>query len=136
MSPAIFEGFVPAEVHEHYDANDVYTGKTVVRRESEWDDDGRASALGLAAWEAMRCPSCRNYDTLVPIPTATRHVTWEEHGDRKAEVVQYRCITCGAIDVVRRDFTKKHEKKEPVPGHAAPADGRIFLAHPIDAEED
>lgn len=86
------------------------------------------------AWEAGQCPSCLNWDALEPLPQATRDVTWEEHGGRVARVHQYRCIYCGAADLIRRDFHKAHEKDESTPGHASPSDGRIFVARP--PEED
>lgn len=86
------------------------------------------------AWEGGKCPNCGNYDALVPIPRATRDVTWAEHDGRVARVLQYRCIFCGAADLIRRDFHKAHEKDEPVTGQALPGDGRIFRPQP--PEED
>lgn len=44
------------EVHEHYDAGGVFTGTTVITRESLWDDESRGRALRLAEYEANLCP--------------------------------------------------------------------------------
>lgn len=79
------------------------------------------------AWEAGKCPNCGNFDSLVPLPTDLRHVTWEQHDGRKVEVIQYRCIACGAADLIRRDWMKDHEKDEPSKGHFAEIDGRMFV---------
>lgn len=53
-----FDGWEPRQVHEHeYDE----TGRlirTVVVRESEWDDDERAWMLGLALREDGECQRC------------------------------------------------------------------------------
>lgn len=85
-------------------------------------------------WEAGQCPSCGNYDTLVPLKSDLRHVTWGQHEGRKFEVLQYRCLACGAADLVKRDWSTAHEKDKPVPGHYAEADGRMFIAHPLTEE--
>lgn len=85
-------------------------------------------------WEAGRCPSCGNYDTLVPLPRATRHVFWAEHDNRNIEVAQMRCVTCGAMDILRRDFNAKHEKDKAIPGTAIAADGHMFSARPLPKE--
>jgi hypothetical protein len=126
---------VPAETHEHYDADGVLTGTTVVQRESEWTDLARERALALGVWEASRCGSCGNYGTLVMLPSETRHVTWEDHEGRKVEVYQMRCLTCGAMDLLKRDFAKAHEKDKPKPGQAMATDGHTFTARPIDEED-
>lgn len=52
-----FDGWEPAEVHEHtYDGDRLI--RTVVTRESEWDDDQRAWMLGLAERESAECKRC------------------------------------------------------------------------------
>lgn len=104
---------------------------TVVTRESEWDERSLNRALGLAEHESNRCPSCRSYDSLVPIPNETRDVAWAEHDGRKAQVLQFRCIACGAADLVKRDWHKKHEDDAERTGVAKPADGRFFIATPL-----
>ncbi len=45
------------EIHEHVDAKGKVTGKTVVYRESMWDDDSRDRALALTMYEDGVC-SC------------------------------------------------------------------------------
>ena len=42
-------------MHDHYDANDVRTGYTVVERESPWDDETRARAVALTDYESSFC---------------------------------------------------------------------------------
>lgn len=44
-------------MHEHFDANDIRTGYTVVTRESAWDESSRGRALRLAEYDASFC-SC------------------------------------------------------------------------------
>lgn len=58
----MFDGWVPREVHETYavdpadpDAEPVRTGYVVVTRESEWDDNTRARALGWVQYEESIC---------------------------------------------------------------------------------
>lgn len=107
---------------------------TVVEREPEYDDYTRSRVMALLAWEAGRCPKCRSYDSLVPLPKELRHVTWEEHNGRKVEVAQVLCVVCGAADLVQRMWSERHAKDKPIPGQAAPADGRQFVAYPADEE--
>lgn len=90
--------------------------------------------MALQVWEARRCPTCHNYDSLVLLPDDTRHVTWDEHGGRKFEVAQYRCLACASSDLVKRDWNTAHEKDKPTTGSYSPGDGRMFVAKP--AEED
>lgn len=78
------------------------------------------------------CPRCGQYGTLVDFPKAKRHVTWAEHDGRVIEVKQYRCLTCGASDLIQRDTRARHEKTAPQPGQASPMDGRLFAASPAE----
>lgn len=54
---------MPREVHEHFDADGVLTGTTVVTRESMWDEASRGRALRLAEFE-------RNIDRETGLPIA------------------------------------------------------------------
>lgn len=90
--------------------------------------------MAFETYEASRCPNCHNYDCLVPLKRDTRHVTWEEHDSRKFEVVQYRCLACGAGALIERDWRAQHEKDKPVTGQASPADGRLFVTRPLTEE--
>lgn len=99
-------------------------------RESDWNKYAQTSAIALLAHESRRCPSCRNWDALEPLPSETRHVTWADHGGRVAEVVSFRCVFCGAADIVKRDFAEKNKDYKTVKGTAAPGDGRMFAARP------
>lgn len=52
----MFDGWVPAEVHTHYDAEHNVTGYTTVERESVWTDETRARATLLVDSEDLICP--------------------------------------------------------------------------------
>jgi len=54
----VFDGEPSTEIHEHYDVDGNSTGRTVVTRQSDWDADARAWALGLAMREAAECRRC------------------------------------------------------------------------------
>jgi hypothetical protein len=108
---------------------------TTVTREPEFDDYTQSQVMALAAYEAGQCPNCHNYDCLVPLKTDTRHVTWAQHGGQKFAVLQYRCLACGAADLIRRDWSTQHEKDKPVRGQALAADGRMFVSRPLTEEE-
>ena len=58
MPLPVFDGAPSTEVHEHYDAAGNLTGRTVVTRESDWDADARAWAIGLLMREAAECKRC------------------------------------------------------------------------------
>lgn len=102
-----------------------------MRRESEWTPRAQSRALALAAYDAGKCPGCGNYETLVPLPSAERHVTWDDHDGRVVAVRQFRCVTCASAQLVQRDFAERHKDHKPVAGHAAPGDGRMFAATPV-----
>jgi len=87
--------------------------------------------MAYLLWESRRCPTCKNYDSIVEFGPALRDVTWEEHGNRVYRVHQYRCLACGASDLIQRDWMRKHEKDEPLAGQSAAADGRMFAARPL-----
>ncbi len=45
-----------------------------------------------------------------------------------------RCLTCGAMDTLRRDFATKHGDDKAMPGQSLPADGHMFSARPLPKE--
>ena len=106
---------------------------TVVTREPEFDDYTRSRILALAAWEARRCSTCGNYESLVPLKTDLRHVTWPD-GEVFA-VDQYRCLACGSAEIIKRDAAKAHEKDKAITGQFAWADGRMFVARPVVSDD-
>jgi hypothetical protein len=87
------------------------------------------------AYEGKQCPTCGNYDVLVPLPDETLHYRWDEHSGQKIEIGQYRCLACGAADVIKRMWAERHEKDTSIPGHADAKDGRLFMARPVIDEE-
>ena len=106
---------------------------TVVTREPEFDDYTRSRILALAAWEARRCSTCGNYESLVPLKTDLRHVTWPD-GEVFA-VDQYRCLACGSAEIIKRDYQSDHEKDKPTRGQFAAGDGRMFVARPVVSDD-
>lgn len=91
--------------------------------------------MALLAYEARKCPTCGNYDTIVaadPPETGPARVTWPD--GRSMDVRQWRCLACGSVDLVRRDYMATHEKDPTMPGHAAHGDGRLFSAKPAEGE--
>ena len=103
---------------------------TVVTHEPEFDDYTRARILALAAWEARQCSACGNYESLVPLKNDLRHVTWPD--GQVFAVEQYRCLACGAADLIKRDWQNDHENDKPQRGQFAAGDGRMFVSRPFD----
>lgn len=77
------------------------------------------------------CRSCGNFDTIIPVPTAERHVTWDEYGGRVMDVHHFICLACGSAQLIERDFTERNAKTKPAPGQASPSDGRMIVATPL-----
>lgn len=91
---------MPREVHEHFDPDGVLTGRTVVTRESEWDDETRDRVLALAAYEDMLCAcGCG-----LPIG--------EAHTKQPFIVDTVTCHAGRALERKRRDDQKKAEEDE------------------------
>lgn len=55
MTPRELGGWVPAELHQHFDNDDQPTGYTIIQRESRIDDLDRSDLLALAQYEAETC---------------------------------------------------------------------------------
>lgn len=87
--------------------------------------------MALMAYESQLCPSCKNYGTLVPLPKALRNMRWDEYGERRFEVAQFRCLACASADAVKRDWSERYANTKPVTGQAAPGDGLMFAATPL-----
>ena len=135
MSPSRFDGVEPGESHEFRDREghpcamaDAWS--VVVTREPEWDDYTRGEALADLEVDLARCSECGVEGAVVAVPAATRHWTW---GDgRKFEVTSYRCLSCAALDTVKRDATAEAEKHKAVRGVYAPLDGLRLVVRPVD----
>lgn len=128
VSPRRFEGWEPTETHKHYDADDTYTGKTIVTREPEYDDNTRSRLMALVAWDARCCTTCGNYDSLDP-QGATGHTVTAPDG-RVFEVEIYRCITCGVEQWARRQWGEEHKNDKPNATGNLAADGLNWVAQP------
>lgn len=130
MTPRELSGWVPAERHEHFDAEGNLTGYTVVIRESRIDDADRASLLGLAMFEDQVCrcgfhPSIADDDDNTFTPEARK------------------CPVCAGEAQWSRMLSDEDEKASKAaphapPGAPRPSDGRYpymrFLS-PAEAEK-
>lgn len=96
MSLRRFNGWEPDETHIHYNADGVETGRTVVTREPEWDDEQRMIALAMESYEANICPGCGSH---------YQHSMDDQVG-RLVEHRKIKCLDCEAIAVVQQ----KHHK--------------------------
>ena len=105
----------------------------MVTREPEFDDYTRSRIFALMQWESRQCSTCGNVDSLVPLKNDERNVAWPD--GRTYVVEQFRCLACGAADLVRRDFQEAHKDDKPVKGVAAAGDGRRFVARPVDKSQ-
>lgn len=103
---------------------------TVVTRESEWNKYAQDSAIALGLYESRRCPSCHNWDALVPVNSVKRQVPSADGTVRHVEVASLRCAFCGVADGVKRDAVMAHKDVEPVRGEPFWADGLMYAARP------
>jgi hypothetical protein len=113
---------VPTEVHEHFDADGVLTGTTVVTRESAWDDTTRQRAIDLYRYENDLCrcgcgrPASESYN-----PQAVYKV---DH---------FVCSAGRAIEQVRRRDQEQAKKDKKPEGWN---DGRHYYAEPVTGGND
>jgi hypothetical protein len=107
-------------VHEHFDANGVLTGTTVVTRESVWDDTSRERALALTAYEAGTCKcGCGQ-----PIERA--------YDKKQAYTVHhFTCQAGRAIDLVRHREAEEADRLNKPDGWNA---GRHYYVEPVEAD--
>lgn len=85
-------------MHEHFDADGNLTGRTVITRESMWDDESRGRALRLAEYEASLCPcGCG-----LPAAIAT--------SPSPMVVDTFTCYAGRALEAQRRADQDAHEK--------------------------
>lgn len=102
MSPRRFDGWEPQEIHEHFDAEGVKTGHTVITREPEWDDESRGRALRLAEFEAGLCPcGCGLQMSVSHDKTAVMRVE------------SFTCVARRAITIHERNERDKHKDAKP-----------------------
>lgn len=100
----------------------------MIHREPEWDDYSRAEAIGLVLDERRTCSKCGLIDCYEALD-ATTHIGWDD--GRKYTVKQFRCLGCGALELVQRDTDKKHGEVEKVPGRYHPGDGLRMTVEPM-----
>lgn len=108
-------------MHEHFDAEDNFTGSTVITRQAEWDDESRELAMADSYLDAKACPGCGN-DLEVSLQPGH---SWDVDEDTV-------CYACAALTTVRRDSQKDHEKESPVKGKPMFLDGRIHTVRLFD----
>lgn len=107
---------------------------TVVTREPEYDDFSRSQIFALMAWESRICPSCRNFDTLVPAGKDERTAITPD--GRVFEVQMHRCLACGVEELVRREWREVHKDDRPSDTGALASDGLLFIARPEKEDTD
>ena len=113
---------MPAEVHEHYDADGNPTGTTVITRESPWDESSRERALALHLYETGLCkcgcqrPAAEAYDP--------KQVYLVDH---------FTCVAGRAIEIAKkRDAEKAKREKLPDDWNL----GRHYYAEPVKGGDD
>lgn len=90
-------------MHEHFDVEGNLTGRTVVTRESMWDDESRGRALRLMEYEAGLCPcGCGLRADVVNSPNPMR-------------VEKFTCYASRALAAKKRADQDEHEKDPKVP---------------------
>jgi hypothetical protein len=110
----VLHGRVPAERHEHYDAEGNLTGFTVVVREPEWTDEDVRQLLEQSQVDAEACPGCGWHEAVINDESVT------------LSPVSTVCPACAARAQYDRMLAESDEKsdadKSPKEPHAA--DGR------------
>ena len=101
-------GWTPTETHEHYDADGNLTGRTVIRRESAWDDGERDAQHAL---DLLVCPSCGNLRSVCSDPARD----WHPH--------ESVCWPTATREWGVRRLQAKHEKVEVSDDALHPLDG-------------
>lgn len=126
-SPSVYLGRVPAERHEHYDANDQLTGYTLVIREPEWTDDDRRMIEELEAYE-LDIHKCGHHKSqIVPENGFTPEVSV--------------CPVCAATAAYARvlqaedDAARKKRGDDTPPATPLPSDGRQFYMRQMSPTE-
>lgn len=126
MPLASFLGAPTVERHEHYDADGVLTGTSVVTRESPWDDDSRESAYTVYDDEQERCPDCGQTRAECANPDV-------DYFPQKA-----MCWATAAREVATRKWDRMNEDKAPDIAGYLPTDGaRIWVSrHDLEPDDD
>ena len=114
MSPREFDGAVAEEVHEHFDADGIFTGRTVVIRGSLWDDASRGAAMRLFEHDRSIDP-----ETGLPQDVAYTDRPFIVHSD----IVNF---ASKAVEKVRAKDREKHKDNPEW------FDGRRYIAQPYD----
>lgn len=99
MTPRELDGWAPEEVHEHFDAEGVKTGFTVVTREPRVSPEDRAQMVALDEYEAGIC-SCGCGQPLVEAMSP----------DRAWVVNDHVCYAKRAVAQVRRKAQAEAER--------------------------
>lgn len=122
MSEKRLLGWEPTEVHDHEYDDAGRLVRTVVTRESEWDDSERDKMQGLAEYESEIC-ACGFHRSVAD-------------QDPDMEITRRRCPLCAGLAQSMRQIAAADEKavaalgKDPAPEAERPDDGRIFGLRP------
>ncbi|GAA1909403.1 hypothetical protein GCM10009737_08340 [Nocardioides lentus] len=108
----------------------------MVHRESLWDENARAEALGALIVEQQQiCPRCGNLDSVQEVPNpgnAEAVFTWpgrDGSEPKKYQLVRMRCVACAALATAERDAAR-HPPPDPAEGHYGRDDGAWTVAIP------
>lgn len=120
-------GWVPEQRHDHFDANGVLTGYTIVTTEPRVSDDDLVELLALARFDAEVC-SCGYH------PSVAR----DESNYFRPET--HKCPVCAGqaqVDRMQRDRDEAHAAAHKNDGPAAPrpGDGRKSYMRLLTAEQ-
>lgn len=94
----MLDGFVPREIHEHFNDADERTGYTVVHRETEWDEATRDRVVRAQEYEQSIC-SCGCGQP--------KEIAWDPTFE-PWEVDDFTCYARKALETVRRAFEESH----------------------------
>lgn len=104
-------------MHEHFDSDGNLTGRTVITREAEWDEESRGRALRLAEYEASLCKHCGQ-------PAHIAH-----QPGQPIKVDTFVCPPSRAIEIQRRKDEADHKGERGRDGGRW-NDGRHYYAVP------
>lgn len=101
---------------------------TVIEREPEWDEYTQSRVLAYIAYQSRCCPSCGNYQSMVPAGEDKRTVAGPD--GQVFKVQMQRCVACGLEELVRREWHAAHKDEVPNQTGALSGDGLSFVPRP------
>jgi hypothetical protein len=118
-------GREPRETHEHYDADGIYTGKTIVTRDPEFDANERDNWHAVWEYEQAMCPQCHQLRVICEDPNQQ----WSPQ--------LHECRASAVMTASNRLWARMHEKAKPDQYGRLPTDGtRVWVAPAESAPDD